>query len=353
MITKKIACPSCKHKFNIQVNPGEKVTVSCPQCHTQGIFRFPDMTKTIDTSSYSLQISNLSKTYKDVRAVNNLSLQVRKGEIFGLLGPNGAGKTTTIKAILGLIRRDDGTITINGFDSIKDDIEARKKVGYLPERVSFYENLTPIQTLNFFCELRGVDKSIVEPLISEVGLEEAKHRKVGTFSKGMVQLLGVAQVQLGNPSIYILDEPMGGLDARWVKTIREKIRMLNKRGATVILSSHILSEVEQVCDRVAIIKKGSVIAQDTVANLNNYLHIKPRLEILIQGLQGRIPKILQQMEGITALDVQEDRLFVTCDSSLKSDVITALKEAGFKVIDIKITEPSLEDAFIKLIEGGA
>jgi len=146
---------------------------------------------------------------------------------------------------------------------------------------------------------------------------------------------------------------MGGLDARWVKTIREKIRLLNKRGATVILSSHILSEVEQVCDRVAIIKKGSVIAQDTVANLNKYLHIKPRLEILIQDLQGRIPNILQKMEGITSLDAQEDKLFVTCESSMKSDVITALKEAGLKIIDIKITEPSLEDAFIKLIEGDA
>ena len=153
-------------------------------------------------------------------------------------------------------------------------LKQKKDIGFLPERVSFYENLTPIQNLKFFGELNGVDNSVFLSLIKEVGLEDAKDRKVGTFSKGMVQLLGVAQVMIGNPSVYILDEPMSGLDARWVKTIREKIKMLNEKGATIIFSSHILSEVENICHRVAIINKGKLIAEDTVSNLNKYLQIK-------------------------------------------------------------------------------
>jgi ABC-2 type transport system ATP-binding protein len=210
--------------------------------------------------------------------------------------------------------------------------------------------------MHFFCELWGVDKSIAKPLIKEVGLEEAMNRRMGTFSKGMVQLTGVAQVQIGNPPVYILDEPMGGLDARWVKAIRERIISLNEKGATILFSSHILSEVENVCDRVAIINKGKLIAEDTVGNLNKYLKIKPRLEITIPDLNGKIPGIIKEIVGVETIDVKNDTLFVTCESSVRSKVITKLEEAGYKVDNIKTVEPSLEEAFVKLIstdEGGA
>ena len=255
MITKTIICPHCKNKVTIQGNPGEKIYITCSKCNTKGVFTFPEEKSELKTAagSFTIEVSGLTKKYKDLKAVNDLSFNVRTGEIFGFLGPNGAGKTTTIKALLNLINVDSGELKINGFDSKKDDIEAKKNIGYLPERVAFYNNLTPLQTLNFFCELKRVDKSIAKPLIKEVGLEDAMNRKVGTFSKGMVQLLGVAQVMIGNPSVYILDEPMAGLDARWVKTVREKIKMLNEQGATVLFSSHILTEVENLCDRVAIL----------------------------------------------------------------------------------------------------
>jgi ABC-type multidrug transport system ATPase subunit len=301
------------------------------------------------TTASSIEVADLTKKYKDLTAVDNLSFNVRTGEIFGLLGPNGAGKTTTIKAILGLIHTNSGKIKINGFDIKEEDIEARKSVGYLPERVAFYDNLTPLQTLHFFCELRGDDKSVAKPLISEVGLEEAINRKVGTYSKGMVQLLGVAQVRIGNPPVYILDEPMAGLDARWVKIIRERIKMLNKQGATILFSSHILTEVENLCDRVAIIDKGKLIAEDTVSNLNKYLCIKPRLEISIPGLNGKVPKVIHDLKGVEAVDAKDDTLFVTCESSVRSRVITNLEKAGLKIAGIKTIEPSLEEAFVKLI----
>jgi len=359
MVTKLIECPNCKGKVTVEGDPGQKIIITCPSCNTTGEFTFPQMVApepVAESGSFAVEIKNLTKRYKDVTAVDDLSFNIRTGEIFGLLGPNGAGKTTTIKAILGLIHMDSGNVKINGFDIEKEGIEARRSVGYLPERVSFYNNLTPLQTMNFLCELWSVDKSVAKPLISEVGLEDAIDRKVGTFSKGMVQLLGVAQVMIGKPPVYILDEPTAGLDARWVKNIREKIKMLKEQGATILFSSHILSEVETLCDRVAIINKGKLIAEDTVANINKYLRIKPRLEITIPGLNGRIPEIIKTIEGVEAADVKGDTLFVTCESSIRSQIITALQNAGFKIDNIKTIEPSLEEAFVKLIstdEGGA
>ena len=358
MITKTIMCPQCKNKVTIQGNPGEKTYITCSKCNTKGVFTFPEEKSELKTTttSFTIEVDGLTKIYKDLKAVDNLSFNIRTGEIFGLLGPNGAGKTTTIKAILSLIHANSGEIKINGFNIKKDGIEAKKNVGYLPERVAFYDNLTPLQTLHFFCELKGADKSVAKPLIKEVGLEDAINRKVGTFSKGMVQLLGVAQVMIGNPSVYILDEPMGGLDARWVKIIREKIKMLNEQGATVLFSSHILTEVENLCDRVAIIDKGKLIAEDTISNLNKYLRIKPRLEISINGLNGKVPEVIKGLEGVEAVDAKDDMLFVTCESSVRSRVIAVLEKAGLKIDNIKTIEPSLEEAFVKLIskdDGGA
>jgi len=355
MITKTVGCPKCKTHIKIHGNPGETIIVTCPKCDTKGKYIFPAEKPelAIPSDSYSIEIESLTKKFKELTAVDNLTFKVRTGEIFGLLGPNGAGKTTTIKAILGLLRMNSGNIKINGFDIIGEGIKARASVGYLPERVAFYPNLTPLQTMHFFCELWGVDKSIAKPLIKEVGLEDAISRKVGNFSKGMVQLLGVAQVMIGKPPVYILDEPMGGLDARWVKTIREKIKMLNEEGATILFSSHILSEVENICDRVAIINKGKLIAEDTVENLNKYLKIKPRLEITIKDLGGKIPEVIKDLKGIEAVDAKDNKLFVTCDSSVRSQVITKLEEAGLKIDNIKTIEPSLEDAFVRLIERDA
>lgn len=355
MNTKTIMCPQCKTKFTIQGNSGEKIQVVCPSCGVKGVFTFSiDPTKsTITHDSYAVEINDLTKKFKDLVAVNNLSLNVKKGEIFGLLGPNGAGKSTTIKSVLGLIHTNSGEIKINGFDIIKKGIDARASVGYLPERVAFYDNLTPLQTMNFLSELWGVDKSVSKPLLKEVGLEGAMNRKVGTFSKGMVQLLGVAQVMIGNPPVYILDEPMGGLDARWVKIIREKIKILNKQGATILFSSHILSEVENLCHRVAIINKGKLIAEDTVANLNKYLQIKPRLEISIPGLNGEVPDIIKNIEGVEVANAKNDTLFITCESYAKSKIIAILQNSGMTIDNIKTLEPSLEDAFVKLIERDA
>ena len=297
----------------------------------------------------AIEARDLTKHFKDVKAVQGLNMKVQKGEIFGFLGPNGAGKTTTIKMIMGLVRPTQGEVLVKGDQVGTNTVEIRQNIGFLPERISFYENLTPVQTLNFFCELKGEDKSCIDALIEEVGLKEAANRKMGTFSKGMVQLVGVAQAMIGDPSIYILDEPMGGLDARWVKVVREKIKLLKDKGATIIFSSHILSEVENICDRVAIIDKGELVAEDTITNISKLLDIRPQLVIMIPGLDGEVPGVVKTIDGIERVGVGGDELVITCDSSLRARVISVLEEDGLKIEDIRTIEPSLEDAFVRLV----
>ena len=351
MVQKNIMCPKCKNKITVNGEPGEKIFINCPKCKTKGKFSFPISTtdsKKPDLSS-ALEITGVTKTFNGFKAVDNVSFTVKKGEIFGFLVPNGAGKTTTIKAILGLLYPDTGNIRINGFDIKDNEIEAKRSIGYLPERVSFYENLTPVQTLQFFCELQGVDKSVIIDLLSEVGLNDALSRKVGGFSKGMLQLLGIAQTMIGDIPVYIFDEPMSGLDPRWVKIVRDMIIKLNQKGATIMFSSHILSEVQNLCDRVVIINKGKIIAKDTVNNLNNYLNIKPRLEFTIPGLNGKISEKIRKIEGIISVEAKENKLLINCEPSSRINIISEIKNQGYDVKDVKTFEPSLEEVFMKLI----
>jgi ABC-type multidrug transport system ATPase subunit len=303
----------------------------------------------IRNSSIVIETKNISKRYKEVQAVDGLNLKIRKGEIYGLLGPNGAGKSTTIKMILSLTHPTSGEALVNGKKVSDIAVDIRRDIGYLPERIAFYNNLTPVQTLSFFCELQGVDKSVIEPLLKEVGLEKDMNRKVGTFSKGMVQLVGVTQAMLGDPSIYILDEPMGGLDPRWVKVVRDKIRALHKKGATVMFSSHILSEVQALCDRVAIINKGKLIAEDTVENISKRLNIRPKLEITIKNLKDKVPESLHSIEKVESALAKGDTLYITCDHEARTQVIALLQKEGYEIKDFRTVEPTLEEAFIKLI----
>ena len=296
-----------------------------------------------------IETVDITKRFKDVLAVDSLSLKVQKGEIFGFLGPNGAGKSTTIKMVMGLFHPTSGSAFINGQPAGPDSVELRRDIGFLPERISFYDNLTPTQTLEFYCELRGADNSVVPSLIKEVGLEHAANRKVGTFSKGMVQLLGVAQAMIGNPSIYIMDEPTGGLDARWVKAVREKIRALNEQGATIIFSSHILSEVQALCHRIAIIDKGQLVVEGTVEDISEHLRIKPRLWIEASGIDQEIIGAISSIEGVEAVSANGQGLIVSCDTETRMNVIMTLHESGVVVSDFKTIDPSLEEAFVRLL----
>ena len=304
-------------------------------------------------SSIVIETRNITKRFKDVLAVDSLSMKVHKGEIYGFLGPNGAGKSTTIKMIMGLFHPTSGEAFINGKLVNGGGVELRRDVGFLPERISFYDNLTPIQTLNFFCELRDVDKSVVPSLLRDVGLEGAANRRVGTFSKGMTQLLGLAQAMIGTPSIYVLDEPTGGLDARWVKAVRDKLRTLNEQGATIIFSSHILSEVQALCHRVAIIDNGRLVADDTIDNISGGLHIRPRLWIQSTGLDEKTLFWIRKIEGVEDVTAKDDTMTITCDAGARLRLMIQMQEGGLVIKDFRTIEPTLEEAFVKLLsEGG-
>ncbi len=353
MTSKTVKCPKCKNETTITGKPGEKTQIICPKCNSKGVFTFPieNTESKTTTDSFTIEVNNLTKKYNNFKAVDNVSFNVKSGEIFGFLGPNGAGKTTAIKAILGLIQTDTGQIKINGIDIKEDEKQAKKHVGYLPEKVAFYNNLTALQNMHFYAEMKNVPKTECKPLIIEMGLEDAVNKKVGKFSKGMQQRLGMAQALLGNPPILILDEPSGGLDPRGVALIRDKIREMKNKGSSVFVSSHILAEVQAVCDSVGIINKGVLVAEDTLENLRDRLNLKPKLVMELEKVSDEIINSVKKLEGVEKVDVLGVMLHVICNPRAKSKIILAAEKAGGNILNIQTMEPSLEEVFMKFTEG--
>ena len=302
--------------------------------------------KYVDVTS-AITVKNLTKTYNDKKAVDNISFSVKKGEIFGFLGPNGAGKTTTIKSILGLIKVNSGEIRINGFDIKKFEKNAKKNIGYLPEKVAFYDNLTALQNLLFYAKIKNVSKEECLSLLKEFDLSDSIHKKVGKFSKGMVQRLGMIRAIMGNPNILILDEPSSGLDPNGVLHIRNKIKELNRNGSTVFISSHILSEIQKMCDRVGIINKGVLVAKDTVENLSKKLNLKPQMSIELEKISDKITKSISDIKGVDKIEINEKTISIICDSETKAKVILAIAKAGGNIINLQTHDPSLEEIFMR------
>lgn len=297
-----------------------------------------------------LEIKGLRKRYDDILAVNNLDLTIDEGEVFALLGPNGAGKTTTIKALLGLITPTAGRILLNNCDVQTEGKTARRFVGYLPENPSFYDNLTGLQTMEFYAELQRADKQQCHDLLEEMGLADARHQKVGTYSKGMVQRLGLAQAMLGNPRILILDEPTAGLDPRGSWQIRQKITSLNKQGTTIFLSSHILSEVQEVSHRVAILNHGMLMALDTLENLGRKLDLQPLLKIEVMNPSEELVENIKNIDGVHDARLTNRTITVRCNPQSKTTIVKYLEEIGADIVDFKTEEPSLEEVFLRFTE---
>lgn len=352
MVTQVVKCPTCKTTVSIAGEPGEKIQLICPQCQTKGTYTIPGEKTlgTIDVHAAAIEVKNLTKTYNHTPAVNNVSFQVKKGEIFGFLGPNGAGKTTTIKAMLDLIHADAGTITLNGIDVQTHGKEAKKFVGYMPEKVAFYDNLTAVQNLCFYAEIKHAPKQECTQLINELGLGDTGKKRVGKFSKGMVQRLGMARAILGNPPILILDEPSGGLDPRGVVLIRDKIIEMKNKGTTIFVSSHILSEIQEICDRVGIINKGVLVAQDTVEGLSKKLNLKPQISLTVDKMSASIENAVKALPGVEHLQVKGNTLEILCDGAMKAKVIMAITNAGGNIQNLQTKEPSLEEVFMRYTE---
>ncbi|MEF8847745.1 MAG: ABC transporter ATP-binding protein [Candidatus Thermoplasmatota archaeon] len=351
MPKKKIKCPKCQNKMTVDLEAGQTKYVTCPECGQKGRITGSLEKKQIEDDRKSvIQVRNLTKKFNGYKATNNVSFNVKEGEIFGFLGPNGAGKTTTIKSILGLIHPDAGSIKIKGVDIFAEEKKAKKHIGYLPEKVAFYENLTALQNLNFYAEIKNISKQKSMPLIEEMGLQNAVNKKVGGFSKGMIQRLGMARAILGNPSLLILDEPTGGLDPRGVALIRNKIKELNQNGTTVFLSSHILGEVQEVCDKVGIINKGKMVAEDTVKNLSDKLNLKPKITVELEKITEKIVKRIREIQNVDKVITEGNKLDIVCSPKTKSKVIVAIEKAGGNIINLGTKETSLEEVFMKYTE---
>jgi len=353
MATKTVKCPKCKNELTITGKPGEKTHIICPNCNSNDAFTLPiekTELKTI-TDSLTIEVRNLTKKYNNFKAVDDVSFNVKSGEIFGFLGPNGAGKTTTIKSMIGLIHANSGEIKINGFDIKKKEKDAKKYVGYLPEKVAFYDNLTALQNMHFYAEMKNISKEECKSLIEEMGIGDAVNKKVGKFSKGMQQRLGMARALIGNPPILMLDEPSGGLDPRGVALIRNKIREMKDKGSTVFISSHILAEVQEVCDRVGIIDKGIIVAEDSVSKLSDKLNLKPKLIIELEKISEKIVDSVKKVEGVEKVDAIGVMVHITCNQKAKSKIIISVEKAGGNIVNIQIKEPSLEEVFMRFTEG--
>jgi ABC-2 type transport system ATP-binding protein len=297
----------------------------------------------------AIRIDGLTKRFGDVLAVQDVDLAVEEGEIFGFLGPNGAGKSTTINVVLDFIRPTEGSVTVLGHDAQLESQAVRERTGVLPEGYDVYDRLTGRQHLEFAIESKNADDS-PEALLQRVGIPEAINRKAGGYSKGMAQRLVLAMALVGDPDLLILDEPTTGLDPNGAREMREIIRQERNRGATVFFSSHILEQVEAVCDRVGILRQGKLVAVDSIDNLRNAVGGGSTLTIQVDRATDAAVDAARGVEGVSNVRAEGDSLVVQTDGS-KTAVLEAIESAGVEVSDFATEEASLEELFAAYTTG--
>ena len=306
-----------------------------------------------------IQVTGLTRRYGSVLAVSDLSFSIKEGEIVGVLGPNGAGKTTTMNMLTGCLRPSAGTIMLGGFDIDTDAAEARKKIGYLPETPPLYPDMTVEEYLDFVYRLKQCklpQEEHIRQVCTMVGLTDVYGRIIRNLSKGYRQRVGLAQALIGNPDILILDEPTVGLDPKQIIEIRETIRSLGQNH-TVILSSHILPEVQAVCDRILVIHHGKIVADGTSAELSERMEGAEQLDMTIEGEPAGVLSTLRAVPGIAeAIVTQEDgkksiyRITAEPDADIRHSVFDALSQNHMPILSMQQVELSLEDIFLELTE---
>ncbi len=309
-----------------------------------------------------IEVQNLSKHYGDKAAVNNISFTANDGEILGFLGPNGAGKSTTMNMLTGYISSTSGKALINGIDILEDPIKAKKNIGYLPELPPLYMDMTVKEYLNFIYDLKKCKLPRVSHLKDICGLVKIDHvynRVIRNLSKGYRQRVGVAQALVGNPPVLILDEPTVGLDPKQIIEIRTLIKKLGKNH-TVILSSHILSEVQAVCDKIIVINEGRIVADDTETNLSDKLTGSHILTAKIEGEYESVAKKVLAIEGVEVCKqvsenegVIEYRIETEEGRDIRRELFNAMAENGTPILELRSAELSLEDIFLRLTIGEA
>ncbi|MDE1192519.1 MAG: ABC transporter ATP-binding protein [Arachidicoccus sp.] len=308
-----------------------------------------------------IELNGLSKSYGSLKAVDNLNLSVRKGEIFGLLGPNGAGKSTTILMMLGLTEPDSGKAVIAGHQADKNPIAVKKIVGYMPDSVGFYDNLTALENLIYIGKLNGIPESEIkqraEEMLEDVGLGNDKHKKASAYSRGMKQRLGLADVLIKQPEIIILDEPTLGLDPSGVKDFLSLIRQMSRQqGLTVLLSSHHLHQVQQVCDRVGIFVGGKLLAQGDIDSLSGNLFTGEPYAINISlkkgsVLSGETKNVLLQLPSVKKIMPDEaDSYNFYCEEDVTPDLVRACVQQGLDITGVQKKVYGLDEIYQKYFE---
>ena len=305
-----------------------------------------------------IEVKNLTKRYGSHCAVDDISFQVEEVEILGFLGPNGAGKSTTMDILTGYLSATSGTVTINGHDILDEPNEAKANIGYLPEIPPLYPDMTVREYLDFMYDLKKCAlprvKHITE-ICRVMKIEDVYNRLIKNLSKGYKQRVGMAQALIGNPPVLILDEPTVGLDPNQIIEIRSLIRTLGKHH-TVILSSHILPEIEAVCDRIVIISEGKIVADDTAANLSDHFSKDRRLQVAIAGPRKEVADLLGGITGVDSVKalgsresgVEEFAVEVRPGTDIRRDLFTRLAQRNWPLLSSKSMAMSLEDIFINL-----
>jgi len=300
----------------------------------------------------AIELDGLRKEYQDVVALDGVDLTVEDGEVFGFLGPNGAGKSTTINILLDFVRPTAGTAEVLGYDAQEDPTAIRERIGVLPEGYDIYERLSAREHLEFVIESKDADDDPME-LLERVGLADAIDRRAGGYSKGMKQRLVLAMALVDDPDLLILDEPTTGLDPNGAREMRELIREESDRGATVFFSSHILSQVEAVCDTVGILQKGQLIAKDTVEGLRSAVRGGMTLWVTLADPAGDVSTVEDTVEGIEGAQITEtdgSQVAIGCKSTQKMDILNALNDAGVDVANFETEDQSLEELFTAYTE---
>lgn len=306
-----------------------------------------------------IEVENLTKKYGSHVAVDNLSFRVERGMIYGFLGPNGAGKSTTMNMMTGYIAATSGTVKINGYDILKNPEQAKKSIGYLPELPPVYPDMTVYEYLRFVAELKKVKKNErqvqIEDVMKQIQIEDVKGRLIKNLSKGYKQRVGLAQAIIGYPEVIILDEPTVGLDPKQIIEIRELIRELAKKH-TIILSSHILSEVSAVCDHIMIISKGKLVASDTPEGLMTLLKGGRQMKLSVLGEQSKVEELLRSMESVKDFSMQPPRaegmvsvnIRTEDTEDIRVELFHRLAAADMPIMELSLSEKSLEDVFLEL-----
>ena len=337
MVQKNIMCPNCKSKITIEGNPREKVYITCPKCNTNGFFSFPGEEPLQKTTSNAIETRNLTKFYGKIKGIENLTFSVKKGEIFGFLGPNGAGKTTTIRTLLGYLNPTNGEAFILGKNINDNIVDIKREVGYIPGDLNLYGHLTGRRFLDYFASLRNTEMSLLDELLKVFNVP--LDRKIKGYSKGMKQKLGIIQAFMDDPEIVIMDEPTSGLDPLLQQKFYDFLHDQKKKGKTLFFSSHVLSEVDKICDRIGIIRNGNLVALEDVETL--------------KGKMGKMIKVKIKEKPETFIGPENMKIkdgwieFVTND-----DVDHWIKMLSkYTIIDLEINEFSLEDIIIHYYEG--